>query len=64
MSATFDEQSLADYFDTTAVLKIPGRHFPVEERVAKDLLQELFYTTILLVKIFLLFFLASQRYWL
>lgn len=42
MSATFDEQSLADYFNATAVLKIPGRHFPVKERTAKDLLQELF----------------------
>ncbi len=42
MSATFDEQSLADYFTTTAVLKIPGRHYPVEKRQEKDFLQVLF----------------------
>ena len=42
MSATFDEQALAEYFNTTAVLKIPGRHFPVTKRQGKDLLQELF----------------------
>ncbi|UTX50996.1 ATP-dependent RNA helicase [Candidatus Saccharibacteria bacterium TM7i] len=42
MSATFDEQSLAEYFNATAVLKIPGRHFPVTKRTGKDLLQELF----------------------
>ena len=42
MSATFDEQALADYFDTTAVLKIPGRYFDVTLRNGKDLLQELF----------------------
>ncbi len=42
MSATFDEQALADYFNTTAVLKIPGRYFPVTKRTGEDLLQELF----------------------
>lgn len=30
MSATLDEQSLAEYFDTTAVIKIPGRHYEVK----------------------------------
>ncbi len=42
MSATFDEQALAEYFSADAVLKIPGRHFPVEKREGEDLLQELF----------------------
>ena len=42
MSATLDEQSLAEYFDTTAVIKIPGRHYEVKKRSGSDVLSELF----------------------
>lgn len=42
MSATLDEESLAKYFDTTAVIKIPGRHYEVRKRAGSDVLSELF----------------------
>lgn len=42
MSATLDEQALAEYYNTTAVIKVPGRYFPVTKRNGEDLLQELF----------------------
>lgn len=42
MSATLDEKPLADYYGTQAIIKIPGRYFPVEKREGEDLLHELF----------------------
>lgn len=42
MSATLDEDSLAEYYGTDAVIKVPGRYFPVTKRTGEDLLDELF----------------------
>lgn len=42
MSATLDEKPLAEYYETQAVIKVPGRYFPVEKTTGEDLLQELF----------------------
>ncbi len=42
MSATLDEEPLAEYYNTNAVIKIPGRYFPVKYETGEDLLQELF----------------------
>lgn len=42
MSATLDEKPLADYYGTTAIIKVPGRYFPVTKREGEDLLHELF----------------------
>ena len=41
MSATLDEQALADYFQTDAVIKVPGRHFEVTKRRGSDIIDEL-----------------------
>lgn len=41
MSATLDEQALAEYFGTTAVIKVPGRHFEVTKRRGTDVIDEL-----------------------
>ncbi len=42
MSATLDDQSLAEYFNTDAVIKVPGRHFEVTKRRGSDVVDELF----------------------
>ena len=42
MSATFDVESLAEYFGGAAIFKIPGRHFEVKKRTGEDILSELF----------------------
>ena len=42
MSATLDDQSLAEYFGTTAVIKVPGRHHEVTWRKGENILDELF----------------------
>ncbi len=41
MSATLDEQALAEYFGTSAVIKVPGRHFEVTKRRGSDVIDEL-----------------------
>lgn len=41
MSATLDEQALAEYFATDAVIKVPGRHFEVTKRRGTDVIDEL-----------------------
>lgn len=40
MSATIETGSLAEYFDTTAIINIPGRSFPVKKQHGSDLLAE------------------------
>lgn len=42
MSATIETDTLAEYFDTTAVINIPGRHFEVTKRSGTDVVNELF----------------------
>lgn len=42
MSATLEAGELAKYYDTEAVITVPGRHFPVTKRHSSDLLAELF----------------------
>ncbi len=42
MSATIESESLAKYFDTDAIIDIPGRHFEVTKRRGTDVLSELF----------------------
>ena len=42
MSATFDVESLAEYFGGAAIFRIPGRHFEVKKRTGEDILSELF----------------------
>ena len=42
MSATFDVESLAEYFGGATIFKIPGRHFEVKKRTGEDILSELF----------------------
>ena len=42
MSATFDVESLSEYFGGAAIFKIPGRHFEVKKRTGEDILSELF----------------------
>lgn len=42
MSATIDVDPLAAYFQTEAVITVPGRSFPVTKRTGKDILAELF----------------------
>lgn len=41
MSATLDDQALAAYFNTNAVIKVPGRHFEVTKRRGSDVIDEL-----------------------
>ena len=41
MSATIETESLADYYGTTAVISVPGRHFPVTKRKSDNLAQEI-----------------------
>lgn len=42
MSATIETDALAQYYDTQAVINVPGRHFEVKKRTGEDLLAELF----------------------
>lgn len=42
MSATIETRSLAEYFNTTAVIDVPGRYFEVTKRDGTDVLSELF----------------------
>ncbi len=42
MSATIDVDPLAAFFETDAVITVPGRSFPVTKRTGKDILVELF----------------------
>lgn len=42
MSATIEAERLATYFDTDALIDIPGRHFEVTKRRGRDVLSELF----------------------
>lgn len=42
MSATIETDTLAQYYNTDAVIDVPGRHFPVKKRHSSDLLSELF----------------------
>lgn len=42
MSATIDTQPLADYFNTTTVINIPGRSYPVKQRRGTDVINEIF----------------------
>lgn len=42
MSATIETDALAKFFDTTAVLSIEGRHFPVKKRRGTTIVEELF----------------------
>ena len=41
MSATIETERLADYYGTSAIINIPGRHFPVTKRTSGDLMNEL-----------------------
>ncbi len=41
MSATIETDTLAEYYDTDAVINIPGRHYPVVKRRGSDILSEL-----------------------
>jgi HrpA-like RNA helicase len=41
MSATIDTAPLADYFDTTAVITVPGRSYEVKKRRGTDILVEI-----------------------
>lgn len=41
MSATLDDQDLADYYKTDAVIKIPGRSYEVTKRRGSDIIDEL-----------------------
>ncbi len=42
MSATIETSALAEYYQTTAIIDVPGRHFPVTKRISSDLVAELF----------------------
>ena len=42
MSATIETNALAEYYSTSAVIDVPGRHFPVSKRKSSDLVAELF----------------------
>lgn len=42
MSATIETDALAEYFDTSAVIAVPGRYFDVTKRHGSDVLSELF----------------------
>lgn len=41
MSATIDTAPLAEYFDTTAVITVPGRSYEVKKSKGKDLIYEI-----------------------
>ena len=41
MSATIDTAPLAEFFNTTAVITVPGRSFPVKKRMGTDIVGEL-----------------------
>jgi len=41
MSATIDTAPLAEFFNTTAVINVPGRSFPVTKRFGKDIVTEI-----------------------
>ena len=42
MSATIETASLADYFDTDAVITVPGRSYDVEKRRGTDVIGEIY----------------------
>lgn len=42
MSATIDTEPLAEYFNTSAVITIPGRSFAVKKRFGSDVIAEIF----------------------
>lgn len=42
MSATIETETLARYFDTSAVISVPGRYYEVTKRMGSDVLAELF----------------------
>lgn len=42
MSATIETDALAQYYDTQAVIEVPGRYFEVTKRAGSDLLGEIF----------------------
>lgn len=42
MSATIETASLAEYFNTDAVIEVPGRYFEVKKRLGTDVISELF----------------------
>jgi len=42
MSATIDTAPLADFFNTSAVITVPGRSYPVTKRFGKDVVSEIF----------------------
>lgn len=42
MSATIEVDALAEYYQTSAVIKVPGRYFEVKKRRGTDILSELF----------------------
>lgn len=42
MSATIDVDPLAAYFETDAVISVPGRSFPVTKRKGSDVINEIF----------------------
>lgn len=42
MSATIDTAPLAEYFETTAVITVPGRSFEVTKRKGEDVIAEIF----------------------
>lgn len=42
MSATIETSTLAEYFDTTAVVNVPGRSYEVKKRRGTDVLSEIF----------------------
>lgn len=42
MSATIETETLAQYFDTSAVISVPGRYYEVTKRMGSDVLAELF----------------------
>lgn len=42
MSATIETDGLAEFYETDAVINIPGRYYPVKKRQGTDVLHELF----------------------
>ena len=42
MSATIETDALGEYYDTTAIIDVPGRYFEVKKRPGSDVLHELF----------------------
>lgn len=42
MSATIETEALAEFYDTEAIIAVPGRHFPVKKRQGSNIVSELF----------------------